>query len=184
MSTADAHTPDDKAGRSQSRLAALVSLAAGLSILAMVLLYYLYFPARAGRPQPIPFSHRLHAGDKQISCYFCHSGAMRGDHAGVPPLQTCMLCHKRIITAYPAIEDLAAHFDAGVPVQWERINQIPDFVFFSHEVHIRKGFDCSACHGNVAEMDRTAAPHEFTMGFCVQCHRDNQASHDCTICHR
>ena len=174
---------DENQKPDRSRLAAFLAITAGVLAALMAWLYYTY-PAAEGLSQPLPFSHRLHAGDKQISCFFCHPGAMGGSQAGIPPLQTCMLCHQKIITTYPKIVELREHYAARAPIEWERVNQMQEFVYFSHEAHIRKGFDCSVCHGNVKGMDRIAPPQEFTMGFCVQCHRDNQGSTACLTCHR
>ncbi len=157
-------------------LAALLPLAAGG--------FYLYYPSRIGPPQPISFSHRVHAGDKRISCLFCHEGSLDTPRAGVPPLQTCMLCHERVIITHPEIVKLRRHWEAKQPVEWVRVNDVPDFVFFNHSLHLRKGVDCGRCHGDVAAMDRVDMPWALTMGFCVQCHRDNNISHDCLICHR
>jgi hypothetical protein len=95
-----------------------------------------------------------------------------------------MLCHERVIVAFPKIRDLREHYDTGTPVEWNQVNRLPEYVYFSHERHIRSGVDCGRCHGNVVGMDRIVQPQEFTMGMCVQCHRDNNASHDCLRCHR
>jgi hypothetical protein len=157
---------------------------AGLATLAAVWGYFAFYPRIIGKAQPIAFSHRVHAGDKKISCVFCHSGAIDSPRAGVPPLETCMLCHSRIIIHHPEIEKLRAHYEKGTPVLWQRANDVPEFVFFNHEMHVLHGFDCGKCHGDVAAMDRIVPAYELTMGFCVQCHRDENFSHDCLVCHR
>jgi hypothetical protein len=162
----------------------VVGSAAGLLLVIMVLLYYLYYPPAAGREQPIPFSHHLHAGVKQISCLVCHPDAADGPRSGVPPLQTCMLCHERIIINYPPIADLREHFAEGKPVEWVRINALPEYVYFNHQMHVLHGVDCSRCHGDVKEMDRVKLPQDWAMGICVQCHRDNGVTHTCYTCHR
>jgi len=172
------------AGRYPARLAA----ALGVGVLAItgltVLLYYKLYPSPVGELQPIPFSHRLHAGQKTISCVFCHPGTIRTSRAGIPPLEKCMLCHERIIVAFPKIVNLHRHYEAGRPVEWNRVNSLPDFVYFSHSVHTHRGFDCGRCHGDVKAMDRVVQVQDFKMGFCVRCHRDEGASHDCLVCHR
>ncbi len=151
----------------------------------MALAYYYYFPTELGPAQPIPFSHRFHVDTKKLSCLMCHSGAVNTDRAGVPPLETCMLCHKRIIVTNPWIQSLREHYDAGVPIEWVHANnRVPEFVYFSHQRHVRSGIDCGTCHGDVAHMDRVYTPIRIQMGFCVQCHRDNNFSHDCLVCHR
>jgi predicted CXXCH cytochrome family protein len=104
--------------------------------------------------------------------------------AGVPPVEKCMLCHQRILVTYPEIEKLRRHYDEKNPPQWARVNSLPEFVYFSHERHVRSGADCGQCHGNIRGMDRVYLVQDFTMGFCVQCHRDNGYSHDCYTCHR
>jgi len=165
-------------------------LAAGLAAATCIVLaitawgYYSYFPSLIGQEQPISFSHRFHVTEKGLSCIFCHPGALDTPRAGVPPLETCMLCHKHILVTYPEIEKLRGYYDRREPVPWVRVNAVPEFVYFNHEVHLRKGFDCGKCHGDVAHMDRVTPSPEITMGFCVQCHRDEDFSHDCLVCHR
>ena len=141
-------------------------------------------PGRLGPRQPIPFSHRVHVHVKQLSCLMCHTGVARSSRAGIPPLQTCLLCHNRIIRTYPYIVKLREHFRQGRPVVWERVNWVPEFVYFDHSMHIDKGIDCGTCHGDVTLMDRVVAAQKFQMGFCIQCHRDKNATHDCFTCHR
>ena len=109
---------------------------------------------------------------------------MQGSRAGVPALETCMLCHKRIIITHPEIRKLRALYDQRVPVEWVKVYELPEFVYYDHESHIRRQVDCGGCHGDVQAMDRLVPPRELTMGFCVQCHRDNKVSHDCLKCHR
>jgi len=109
---------------------------------------------------------------------------MNTPHSGVPPVETCLLCHSRIIVDHPEIVKLRAYYDQGKPVKWARVNDLPDFVYFDHAAHIGAAFDCGRCHGDVAGMDRVWYVHDFQMGFCVQCHRDNNVSHDCLTCHR
>lgn len=168
------------AGRGQAILALAVVLVGAGTFAA----YYLYYPSQLGAEQPIPFSHRFHVSEKRLSCVFCHTGAVSTDHAGLPPLQTCMLCHSKVIIENPPIRLLREHYDQKRPLAWARVNNVPDFVYFSHEAHVSKGFDCGRCHGDVAAMDRVVPAPELLMGFCVQCHRDNNASHDCVTCHR
>ena len=166
------------------RLERQLTILVGLTTFAAAWGYFAYYPRLVGQAQPISFSHRIHATEKKISCVLCHPGALKSPRAGVPPLETCMLCHSGIIMHHPEIEKLRAHYENGTPVYWERVNDIPDFVYFNHELHVRRGFDCGKCHGDVAGMDRIVQVHDFKMGFCVQCHRDEKASHDCLMCHR
>jgi Cytochrome c7 and related cytochrome c len=158
--------------------------AAGLLTAAMAVLYFLAYPGAIGKEQPIPFSHRIHAGVKDISCFFCHPGAADSPRAGVPPLQTCMLCHDHIIRHFPPVAEERRMFAEGKPVEWVRVNHLPEFVYFDHQMHLLRGIDCGRCHGDVRAMDRIKQPQEFTMGFCIQCHRDNDAPTKCYVCHR
>jgi hypothetical protein len=171
--------PPRRARRGEAAMAIAV-VAVGAAAIAG----YYYYPGNVGAEQPIPFSHRFHVGEKRLSCVFCHTGALWTDHAGLPPLQTCMLCHSRIIIENPHIRRLREHYESNRAIAWARVNNVPDFVYFSHEAHTRRGFDCGRCHGDVAGMDRLTPAPDLLMGFCVQCHRDNQGSHDCMTCHR
>lgn len=159
----------------------------------MLLIYYgynFYYPAQLGPEQPIPFSHRLHAGVKGISCLVCHETVASQAGAGLPPLETCLLCHSRLITHLPPIALLREKFFSRQPVVWQRVkyvdsfNYMPDFVYFNHAVHIRRSIDCGHCHGPVKEMDRLVRVQNLNMGFCITCHKYYNASHDCYTCHR
>lgn len=157
----------------------LVLLAVGVFV-GMV-----WFPVSGlGPEQPIPISHRLHAGTKGISCLMCHQTVADTPRAGIPSLETCMLCHSRIIIHYPPIEKLRKAYFDGEPLHWKKVYQLPDFVFFDHSVHLHRSVDCERCHGNVSGMDRMTRNQEFTMGFCITCHREYKAKTDCYGCHR
>jgi hypothetical protein len=178
---ADRHDRQQGSSRWRPPVALAVLLLGVLS--ALVLLDRLY-PAGLGQRQPIPFSHRVHVHAKKIGCLMCHSQAATTARAGIPPLETCLLCHDRIIRTYPYIALLREHYRSGRPVVWERVNWLPEFVYFTHAMHVRREIDCGRCHGNVALMDRVVPAREFRMGFCIQCHRENRATHDCFTCHR
>lgn len=138
---------------------------------------------RPGPAQPIPFSHRLHAGSKEISCFFCHPGATRSSNAGMPPIEKCLLCHNVVASNFPPIHKLRISKKSGKPVKWRRVNVVPDFVHFSHQIHLSRGFDCGDCHGNVKGMDRVEQAHKLDMNFCVTCHDQQGARVDCITCH-
>jgi len=159
---------------------AVLLLSAGAALIYLDIPY----PVGLGPRQPIPFSHRVHVHVKQISCFMCHTGAARTSRAGIPPLQTCLLCHARIIRSYPYIAKLRGHVAQNRPVVWERVNWVPEFVYFDHSMHIQRSVDCGVCHGDVSLMDRVVAARKFEMGFCIQCHRDNKVTTDCFTCHR
>lgn len=165
-------------------MAAILVVATFALILGTAWFWYLHYPRRLGLEQPISFSHRVHAGDKQIGCLICHPGAMTGARAGIPSVDTCMLCHERVIVTHPEILKLRGHYARRDPIQWMQVYAVPEFVYFNHEMHVRRQVDCGTCHGNIKGMDRVGRLNDFTMGFCVQCHRDNKVSHDCYVCHR
>jgi hypothetical protein len=170
--------------RRHSPLATLLAALAGLGMAAMAIFYAVYYQDKVGPAQPLPFSHRVHAGVKQIGCVVCHRGVASSSDAGMPPLQTCMLCHEHIIREFPYIRQLREQYEQGVPIAWLQVDTLNEYAFFDHRMHLRRGIDCGYCHGDIKDMDRVFQAHEFQMGFCIQCHRDNGASHDCFTCHR
>jgi len=167
-----------------THITAVLAAWAAFLTLGTALAFYYFYPDRLGTPQPISFSHRIHVTEKKLSCVMCHSEVFDTDRAGIPPLETCLLCHSRIITHHPQILRLTEYYDHNRPVEWNRIAYLPDLCFFSHQAHIFRGFDCGKCHGEVDKMDRVVLVNNFQMGFCIQCHRDEGASHDCLFCHR
>jgi hypothetical protein len=134
--------------------------------------------------QPIPFSHKLHAGDRQIPCQYCHSSARRSITSGIPPLNTCMGCHKVTMTDRPNIKTITEHFNNNKPMEWVKVHDLPDFVRFSHKMHVTSGgLQCQDCHGPVQEMEVVEQVAPLQMGWCVQCHKERGASIDCMTCH-
>ena len=121
--------------------------------------------------QPVPFSHRHHAGELGIDCRYCHTGAETGAVAGLPPTQTCMTCHSQVWTGAPALAPVRQSYATGKPLVWNRVAQLPDFVYFDHHVHVANGVACVECHGRMDQMPLTWRAKPFTMDFCVDCHR-------------
>lgn len=153
---------------------------------AIMLYFYYIFPGRnIGLLQPIPFSHRIHAGVKQINCRFCHPFADRSKNAGIPALEKCFFCHRTIIPTHPQILKVKVHLDERRPIRWMQVYWVPDFVKFDHRPHVRWAhLDCDVCHGAVETMDRLK-PVQFKMGFCIDCHVERKAQVDCWLaCHR
>ncbi len=134
--------------------------------------------------QPIEFSHRVHAGEYEIPCLYCHAGARRSHIAGVPSVERCMGCHKITAADKPEVQELATYWSEKKPIEWVRIHDLEDFVYFSHERHVKNGVDCSECHGEVAGMDRVYKVVSQHMGWCLDCHRTRDASIDCLTCHK
>jgi hypothetical protein len=157
----------------------LVAILSGV----MLYLYYIYPEERLGPQQPIYFSHRIHAGVKEISCRFCHPYVDRSQNAGIPAVALCFFCHTYIIPQHPQIVKERWHLDTKTPVPWVRVYYVPDHVKFNHQPHIRTGIDCAACHGEVKRYDRLMKV-DFKMAFCVDCHKQKNAPLDCWLaCH-
>lgn len=136
-----------------------------------------------GPTQPIPFSHKLHAGTNKIPCLYCHSNAERSRHATVPGVGVCMNCHTVVRTERPTIQTVTEYYQANKPIPWIRVDRVPDYVYFSHQWHIARGFPCQKCHGEVQNMDVIQQSKDLKMGFCISCHRLNKAPTDCNTCH-
>jgi cytochrome c7-like protein len=134
--------------------------------------------------QPIPFSHKLHAGDNQIPCLYCHVNADKGRHATVPSLNVCMNCHSVVKTDSPYIKQIREHYEKGEPIEWIKVHDQPDFVYFNHRPHIARGVACETCHGPVKEEEQIQQVETLHMGFCIDCHRQNGAPISCYTCHR
>jgi hypothetical protein len=133
--------------------------------------------------QPIPFSHKLHSGQMEIPCQYCHSAARRSHSAGIPPLNTCMGCHKVVGLDKPNIKWLTEKYNANEPVQWVKVHDLPDHVHFPHKMHVNAGLACQECHGPVEQMDRVQQVAPLQMGWCIGCHKERQVSTDCLTCH-
>jgi hypothetical protein len=121
--------------------------------------------------QPIPFSHKLHAGDNKIACQYCHTNVERSRHASVPGVGLCMNCHSFVKVTSPWIQKVQAAYKEKKPIEWVRVHELPDYVYFPHKRHVAKGVACESCHGNVKEMDKVAQHAALTMGWCMECHR-------------
>lgn len=121
--------------------------------------------------QPVPFSHRVHAGDLKIDCRYCHSTVEQAAFAAVPPTQTCMNCHASIGAASPLLEPVRNSFAEGSAVAWIKVHDLPDFVYFNHAAHVNQGIGCATCHGRIDQMDEVWQSQPISMGWCLRCHR-------------
>ena len=191
---------------------------AGVGVLGFVLLAVLVVLALSSwsrRPavaqpsmQPIQFPHNVHVQTYKMDCQYCHTDARRSEYAGLPSATRCMGCHRITAADRPEIKKLAEYVAKNEPIPWVRINHMPEFVYFPHKAHLRSGLRCQTCHGPVETMTtfgaRTGprlsndlmnlvglrpAPPPLTMGWCVDCHRSENATRgtraplDCVICH-
>jgi hypothetical protein len=122
--------------------------------------------------QPVPFSHKHHVSDDGIDCRYCHTTVETSAFAGIPPTQTCMNCHSQIFSQSPTLAPVRDSFQTGEPIHWNRVNTLPDFVYFDHSIHVQKGVGCSTCHGPVDQMPLTWKGQSLQMGWCLDCHMD------------
>ncbi|HBF13993.1 MAG TPA: cytochrome C [Deltaproteobacteria bacterium] len=133
--------------------------------------------------QPIPFSHKIHAGDNKIPCLYCHSNADNSKHSTIPSMNVCMNCHRVVKTESPFIQELTKTYNEGKAFEWVKVNDVPDYVYFNHKRHVTKGIDCAQCHGDVASKAKIDQVQTLQMGFCMDCHRANYVPTDCLTCH-
>jgi hypothetical protein len=158
-----------------------------LGIRLAVLALFLGFPAlvalgvwressvqEIGEPvqQPIPFSHKHHVGDDGIDCRYCHTTVETSSFAGMPSTATCMNCHSQVWAESPTLAAVRDSYQSGQPLQWNRVNQLPDFVYFDHSIHVQKGVACETCHGRVDQMPTVAKAASLQMEWCLECHRN------------
>ena len=127
--------------------------------------------AGVARTQPVPFSHQHHVGGLGIDCRYCHTSVEVSSFAGIPPTKTCMNCHAQIWTNAAMLAPVRESFRSGKSLVWERANQIPDFVYFDHSIHVNKGVGCNTCHGPVDQMPLMYQYASLQMEFCLDCHR-------------
>lgn len=137
-----------------------------------------------GPIQPIAFSHRLHAGDLQISCLYCHTTATRSTAAGAPPVETCYGCHRLVKLKSPEIMKVIHSWETKQPITWVRVHTLPEFVYFSHKRHVKAGLACQNCHGDVQRVERVSQQAPLTMGWCLDCHEQRGAPRECVVCHK
>jgi Cytochrome c7 and related cytochrome c/Class III cytochrome C family len=143
-----------------------------------------FFAIRPAAVQPIPFPHKTHIAKKAV-CADCHESADKGPIAGIPSVKTCMICHSQIATDKPLIKQVTGYADKGVEIPWQRVYGFTReaHVRFNHAPHIRASVDCKTCHGDLAAMTVAERAVDHNMGFCVNCHKQKNASNDCLTCH-
>jgi Cytochrome c7 and related cytochrome c/Class III cytochrome C family len=155
--------------------ASIVAALGGVVVLGGVLWAIMMSPyytqVNVTREQPVPFSHKHHAGELGIDCRYCHTSVEKSSFAGIPPTQTCMTCHSQIWTNAPMLEPVRASYRTNTSISWTRVNALPDYVYFNHSIHVAKGVGCTTCHGQVAEMPLTYKANTLYMGWCLDCHR-------------
>ncbi|MHB8303211.1 MAG: cytochrome c3 family protein [Acidobacteriaceae bacterium] len=137
-----------------------------------------------GPVQPVPFSHKQHAGTLQLPCEFCHAPVRRGETVAIPQAAQCMQCHQTMDTENPGVQKLASYAKDNATIPWVRVYELPSFVSFSHKTHMQRGATCQECHGPVAKRIQLYKESDISMAGCVNCHRAKKASVECDTCHR
>ena len=121
--------------------------------------------------QPVPYSHALHVGQLGLDCRYCHSTVETAAFAAIPPTQTCMNCHKALRATSPKLLPVRESYATGMPVPWVKVHDLPDYVYFDHSAHVRRGVGCVSCHGRVDKMEVVAQVQPLSMSWCLDCHR-------------
>jgi hypothetical protein len=148
-------------------------------------IYFFFAPPakRIGPEQPIPFSHNVHSGVKQIQCQYCHPYVAYSNHPGLPPVEKCLHCHNYIIVKHPWIQKEHRYFNTQTPTPWVKVNYVAEHVLFNHQRHINSKIACRECHGQIENLHRL--PQKvWRMGMCLECHKKKKANVDCWLaCH-
>ncbi len=155
-----------------------VTLLGGLVLVASTFWFFemmqrsTYYSQRAiVHKQPVPFSHEHHVGGLGIDCRYCHTTVEQSSFAGMPPTKTCMNCHAQIWTNTEMLRPVRESYRSGTPLHWTRVNDLPDYVYFDHSIHINKGVGCNDCHGPVDRMPLMYPYATLQMEWCLDCHR-------------
>jgi len=157
----------------------LLLLVGGAAALVIAPMTYVRTPYNTNQfetyDQPVEFDHRHHVRDDGIQCVYCHSSVERSPNAGVPTTGVCMGCHAQIWNDSPLLEVVRRSYFSGRPINWKRVHDLPDYVYFDHSVHIARGVPCKRCHGDVEQMSHVTQVQPLTMNWCLDCHRDPDA---------
>jgi hypothetical protein len=164
--------------RSSNALARMSLVLTGLIVIALgVTLDQLqrspWVTRQGQRPeQPVPFSHKHHVQGLGLQCQYCHVTVEKSSYAGIPPTKTCMNCHAQIWTNAQLLEPVRHSWATGESLVWTKVHDLPDFVYFNHEIHVNKGIGCSTCHGRVDMMPLMYEQNTLQMEWCLDCHRN------------
>ena len=124
------------------------------------------------REQPVPFSHKHHVSGLGIDCRYCHTSVEESASAGIPPTKTCMTCHSYVWKDAEILEPVRESYKTDESIEWVRVHDLPDFAYFNHSIHVKKGVGCSSCHGRVDQMPLMWKVNTLNMDWCLDCHRD------------
>ena len=147
-----------------------------VALVAPLLMWYYFSPEYTDvgyQPeQPVPFSHKLHAGELELDCRYCHAQVEITAVASVPPSQVCMNCHQLVARDSEQLAALRSSIENDQPMEWIRVHKVPEYAFFDHGVHVRAGVGCSSCHGDIRQMEVVQQVEPLSMGWCLECHRE------------
>jgi hypothetical protein len=160
-----------------NKIPLVAAIAGGVgSVLVVAGVWYFFSPWYTDvgyRPiQPVPYSHRLHAGELGLDCRYCHASVEVSPVANIPPTQTCMNCHKVVKRDSDKLAPIRDSAASGRPMHWIRVHHLPDYVYFAHNVHVAAGVGCVTCHGRIDQMETVTQAMPLSMGWCLECHRD------------
>ncbi len=133
------------------------------------------FGVKIAREQPIPFSHKHHVTGIGLDCRYCHTSVEESAFAGIPPTETCMTCHSQVWPNAPLLAPARVSFQENMPIEWNRVHDLPDFTYFNHSIHLHKGIGCQTCHGEVDQMPLVWKENTLNMEWCLDCHRAPEA---------
>ena len=150
----------------------LVVVGTGLTILLNTNRLHYTTDVQVARKQPVPFSHKHHVTGVGLDCRYCHTSVEESSFANIPPVETCMTCHSQIWTESPLLEPIRESYRTGSPIEWVRVHDLPDFVYFNHSIHVHKGIGCQTCHGQVDQMPLMWKVNTLNMEWCLECHRE------------
>lgn len=158
-------------------LPGIIAAVLGLVTVSIIFVFWYWFSPKhlevGYQPvQPIPYSHKLHAGELGIDCRYCHFNVEEAKHASIPPTEVCMNCHTQVKTDSPHIEKLAESYETGTPIEWVKVHQLPDYAYFDHSRHVNSGIGCASCHGRVDKMEIVRQVEPLSMSWCLECHRN------------
>lgn len=122
--------------------------------------------------QPVPYSHKLHAGNLGMDCRYCHYTVEKSSFAAIPPTEVCMNCHVRVKEKAPQLQKVRDSYATGDPIQWVKVHRLPDYVYFNHQAHVTSGVSCVSCHGRVDQMTEVRQVQPLSMAWCLDCHRN------------
>ncbi|MCP4895470.1 MAG: cytochrome C [bacterium] len=153
----------------------ILAAAIGGGLYAMVIVTFGFSPEATdvgyAPEQPVAYSHALHVGQLGLDCRYCHTGVEVAAQAAIPPTQTCMNCHSAVRTNSEKLIPVRESAATGMPIEWIRVHDLPDYVFFNHSAHVRRGVGCVSCHGRIDTMEVVTQVEALSMGWCLECHR-------------